>query len=120
VNVVILGILLVIALLNGGWMTFDGLHVLRTGKYFGPEMPGPWSSLLRKIRLDPFKMGPVFLFLGFLWFLAGSSLLLVHNAFALWFTAFVSVLTIWYLPVGTILSLITILLLGIFQSELIY
>lgn len=39
----------IIALLNGAWMLFDGLHVLRTGKYFGPPESGPWSGVVKKL-----------------------------------------------------------------------
>ena len=56
-----------IALAVGGWMIFDGIHVLSTGKYFGPDKPGPWSDLVAAVGIEPFGLGPVFITFGTLW-----------------------------------------------------
>src|SRR5688500_10986928 len=95
--------MLLIAILVGGWMIFDGVHVLFTGKYFGPEKPGPWSSLVTAIGLDPFRLGVPFVIFGILW-LAFAACILLGQSWA-WFAALITaVLTLWYLPVGTVLS----------------
>jgi hypothetical protein len=39
---IVKGIIAFIAPLLGGWMMFDGSHLLIYGKFFGPEKPGPW------------------------------------------------------------------------------
>lgn len=106
-----------IALLIGGWMIFDGIHVLRTGKYFGPEKPGPWSDLVNAIGLDPYTLGVPFIALGILW-LVFVSAMLIHQQWAWNASLVTAVLTLWYLPVGTILSLIYISLLLIFRARL--
>src|SRR4051812_37681062 len=43
--------LAVTGLLAGGWMVFDGIHVLLRGKYFGPDKPGPWSHLFTALGI---------------------------------------------------------------------
>lgn len=59
----------VLGVLNGGYMLLDGIYVLLNGKYIGPEKPGPWSNLFEKLNLDVFKLGPLFIVLGILWFI---------------------------------------------------
>ena len=106
-----------IAMVVGGWMIFDGIHVLSTGKYFGPEKPGPWSDVVASIGLDPFRFGILFIVLGLLWLLFLTAMLL-HQPWA-WYAALVTtILTLWYLPVGTVLSLVYIVLLLVFRSKL--
>jgi hypothetical protein len=106
-----------IALLVGGWMIFDGIHVLVTGKYFGPEKPGLWSDLVATIGVDPFSLGLLFIAFGIFWLISLAAMLL-HQTWG-WHTALLTaILTLWYLPVGTILSLLYIWLLVGFRSRL--
>ncbi len=107
--------LLILSLLQGGWMLFDGFHVLLKGKYFGPEKPGPWSQIVRAIGVDPFRLGPVFVLLGALWLVFLAALLL-NRPWSWSLGLVVSVATLWYLPVGTVLSLITLALLLLFPN----
>ena len=60
-------------------MIFDGIHVLTTGKYFGPEKPGPWSDLVSFVGIDPFDLGIPLIILGFLWLLFLVGLLLSRS-----------------------------------------
>jgi hypothetical protein len=53
--------LILIALFVGGWMVFDGIHVLIYGRFFGPEKPGPWSAVVSSIGLNPLRFGVPFL-----------------------------------------------------------
>lgn len=50
-------IAILLALLNGGFMLFDGIHVLLKGKYIGPEKPGPWANLFYKLNIDYLNWG---------------------------------------------------------------
>ena len=109
----------VIALLNGGWMLFDGIHVLVKGKYFGPPEPGPWSKVVAKVGLNPFSLGPVFVVLGVLWITAVFGILL--GASWAWLLALiVAIFSLWYIPVGTILSVVVIIILILFKASLGY
>ena len=99
--------ILFLAVLNGGWMIFDGIHVIKKGKYFGPAKPGAWSKIISKCGLDPLSIGPLFIFLGLMWLFSSASLLLEFQwgYIALLITA---ISTLWYIKVGTIISIITI------------
>lgn len=107
----------IIALVTGGWMIFDGAHVLLTGKYFGPEKPGPWSDLVSAVGLDPFRLGVPFIALGVLWLLFLAAMLL-HQSWAWYGALLTAILTLWYLPVGTVLSVLYIVLLFVFRPKL--
>ena len=114
---IVKGIIAFIALSVGGWMIFDGSHVLIYGKYFGPEKPGPWSAIVSSIGLNPFKLGVPFIALGLLWllFLVG---ILSHRSWA-WYGALVTAIaSLWFLPIGTLFSVIYIVLLLVFRSRL--
>ncbi len=109
--------ILILAALNGGWMIFDGIHVIQKGKYFGPTTPGAWRLIVSKMGIDPFSIGPFFIVLGLLWII--SSIALVSGLFwgymALVLTA---VATLWYIKIGTIISILTLSCLVFFKSNL--
>jgi len=100
-----------IALLNGGWMIFDGIYVLRHGKYFGPKKPGPWSEFFVSIGVDPFQLGIPFVVLGASWIVFCGGLLLFPLPLLHAAALIVAFATLWYLPVGTIFSILAIALL---------
>jgi hypothetical protein len=110
---------LVIAILNGGWMLFDGVHVLVKGKYFGPPQPGPWSQVVTAVGLNPFSLGPLFVGLGLLWIVAAGGIL-QGSSWAWLLAVIVSVASLWYIPIGTLLSVIAILILLLFKASLGY
>jgi hypothetical protein len=91
--------------LAGGWMIFDGIHVMLRGKYFGPDKPGPWSILFSRVGIDPMRLGPMFIALGALW-LVFLIAMLSGRGWGWYGAAAVAVLSLWYLPLGTILSLV--------------
>src|SRR5688500_18907868 len=102
--------ILILSFLNGGFMLADGIHVLVKGKYIGPPEPGPWAELFHALNVNVFKLGPLFILFGLLWllFLAG------YRGRQKWgrpLGFFLSVATLWYLPVGTLFSVIVFLLL---------
>jgi hypothetical protein len=97
----------ILGVLNGGYMLFDGIFVIATGKYIGPEKPGPWSTIFYKLNIDVFKLGPLFIVFGFLWMIWLYGLW-KNQSWAYLFGLLVSILTLWYLPVGTLFSTIII------------
>ncbi|MGC4075221.1 MAG: hypothetical protein QM760_22510 [Nibricoccus sp.] len=108
----------VIALLIGGWLVFDGSRALTVGDYLtaktGPRAGqlGPWSLLLAKAGINP-RSTSVKIFhvvLGILW-LIGLGAFLLRPAFGWWTLAIGSACTLWYLPLGTFLSLVELVLL---------
>jgi hypothetical protein len=93
-----------VGLLAGGWMIVDGIHVMLRGKYIGPEKPGPWSIAFVKLGIDPFRLGPMFVAFGVLWlvFLAAT---LAGQTWGKYGAAGVAIASLWYVPLGTLLSL---------------
>ena len=86
------------------------------GKYIGPEKPGPWAELFYKLQVDVFRLGPLFIALGILW-LTWLFSLWTHQNWAYGFGILVSVLTLWYLPVGTLFSTIILVVLVLAREK---
>jgi hypothetical protein len=97
-------IIVALAASVGGWMLFDGLHVLLAGAYAGSTQLGPWAALVTFVGLDPYRIGPLFVLLGVLWLIFA----LACVAGAGWgkpgATA-TAIASLWYIPLGTLLSL---------------
>src|SRR5215213_6190383 len=101
----------VIALLVGGWFVFDGTRALVSGDYVTPRSGpgagklGPWAKVVSAIAIDPRSttMKCAHVLLGVLWLVA---LLLFLSGSPLGWYALVScsVFSLWYLPIGTVLS----------------
>jgi len=106
-------LILGISFLNGLWMLIDGIYVMANGKYIGPEKPGPWASVISWTGVDVFKLGPLFVLFGIAW-------LVFVGAFfndATWAKSFgiaLSVLTLWYLPFGTLISIVVLIAMVFF------
>jgi hypothetical protein len=100
----------ILGLLNGGYMLLDGIFVMIKGKYIGPEKPGPWANIFYKFNIDVFKLGPLFIVFGIFWFIWLYALW-TNQSWAYLFGLMISIFTLWYLPVGTVLSIITIAIL---------
>ena len=109
---------LILSLINGLWMLIDGIYVLLNGKYIGPEKPGPWASVISVTGIDVFKLGPMFVIFGMGWlaFVVG---LYLSSSWAYWFGMITAILTLWYLPFGTIISLLTLVGLILFKDRLL-
>ena len=103
-------LLLSLGILIGGFMLIDGIHVMTRGKYIGPPEPGPWANLFYKLDVNVFKLGPLFIIFGLAWF-AWLYGFWTSQHWAFSFGIAISILTLWYLPVGTVLSLIVLLCL---------
>jgi len=103
-------LLALVGVLAGGWMIVDGVHVMLRGKYIGPEKPGPWSILFVKLGVDPFRLGPLFVAFGVLWivFLIAT---LTGQTWGKYGAAAVAIASLWYLPLGTVLSIAYLALL---------
>jgi hypothetical protein len=100
----------ILGLLNGCYMLFDGVFVMLKGKFIGPEKPGPWANLFYKFDIDVFKLGPLFIIFGLLW-LTWLYSLWTNQSWSYLFGIVICVSTLWYLPLGTLFSIIIISLL---------
>ena len=100
----------ILGTLNGGYMLLDGIYVLLKGKYIGPPRPGPWANIFYKLDINVFKLGPVFIAFGVMW------LIWLYSLWANlgWSHAFgitLCILTLWYLPFGTLFSIVILIIL---------
>ena len=102
--------LVLLAFLNGSYMFIDGLHVYLKGKYIGPDKPGPWSELFYKLNIDVFKIGWIFILYGILWLIWIYSYV-TQKDWSFNMGLGISILTLWYLPIGTIISLVILAIL---------
>lgn len=100
----------ILAFLNGAYMLLDGIYVLLKGKYIGPEKPGPWAELFYKLNVNVFKLGPLFIVFGLLW-LTWLYMLWANQPGVVIFGIIISILSLWYLPVGTVFSLAILFIL---------
>lgn len=102
-----------VALIIGAWLLFDGLRALVAGSYTTPSSGeyagqlGPWSWLVAKAGLNPtglvIKLAHVVL--GLSWIISG--LLIFRSVSLAWWPLFLTaLLSLWYLPFGTIAGLI--------------
>jgi hypothetical protein len=107
-----------LVLINAGYMTFDGIHAFVAGNYVTPKSGpragqlGPWSKVIQAVGLDPRSsfVKSFFVFQGTvtLALLAGYLFRLPWAASALKVTA---VAGLWYLPVGTVINMLVLVLL---------
>lgn len=111
-------VIVVLAFVGAGWIAFDGAHGLVTGDYVTPKSGryagqlGPWSRVVSAVGLDPRSrlVMAIHLVQGVVW-------LVILVAFALgarwaWTGMLVCAIAgLWYLPFGTLLSIVQIVLL---------
>lgn len=107
----------ILGLLNGAYRLIDGIHVIFKGKYIGPEKPGSWAYLFEKLGLDVSKLGPVFVIYGLVWLFWLFSLL-TNQPWTFKLGLAVSVLTFWYLPVGTLSSMLILIILLVGKQKM--
>lgn len=102
--------------LLGGWMLFDGLRAsiagdftTGTGQHSGRL--GPWADLLRALGVEPrsaaVKVAHVALGVGWL---AAAAGLAFRAAWARWAALGLAVASLWYLPAGTVIGTVVIVL----------
>ena len=117
-------IVVILATLNFGFMTYDGSRALIVGDYVRPQTGeyagqlGPWSYVVSSVGVNPEStlMKSIFL----LWGTVGLVLMVSYamgirksaNALLLF-----NVASLWYLVAGTISSIIQVILLLIIRSR---
>lgn len=107
-----------VALLIGGWMTYDGARALQKGDYTtassGPHAGqlGPWATVVSFIGINPrgTPMKTAHVVVGLLW-LASAVLFIVKPPLGWIILVGCSVSCLWYLPIGTFLSLLELAML---------
>jgi hypothetical protein len=105
--------LVALGLVEGAWMTFDGTRALTVGDYVAPSSGahagqlGPWSHVVGAVGIPPRStaMKIIFVVYGLSWLIVAIGLA-VRSGWALPAMLIAALATLWYLPVGTILSII--------------
>ena len=109
-----------LVILNGGWMAFDGTRALLVGDYVTPKTGshagqlGPWSKVVAGLGIEPRSTLMKWIFVVY-----GVGYLVVTAAFMFkvpwaWSGMLAAaVLGLWYLPFGTLINLIVIILISL-------
>ncbi len=115
-------IIVILIILNAGWMFTDGLRALVIGDYLTPKSGeyagqlGPWANVLQTVGLEPRSTVVKSVFI-----LYGVAALTATVAFATdqsWGGSaliVISVLGLWYLPFGTAANILAITLLSLIR-----
>ena len=115
-------VIALLALIEAGWMLFDGARALIVGDYITPRSGpyagqlGAWSRVVSAVGIEPRStlMKSIFAVYGALWLLVIAAFLLGRPwARPAMLTAAAGAL--WYLPAGTLLSAVQIVLLLVFS-----
>ena len=111
-------VVVVLALVESGWLAFDGGRALIVGDYITPGSGphagelGPWSKLVSAVGIEPRStlMKSIHVLLGSVWLVAIAGY--VAGLPYAW-SAMVgcAALGLWYLPLGTVLGLLQLVLL---------
>lgn len=109
---------LLLALIQGGWLVYDGVRAFVVGDYLTPKSGnsagqlGPWARVVTALGFDP--RSPVIkslhVGLGLAWLLS-SACWVMGKPTGWWMLLGCSVGTIWYMPMGTLVSLVQAALL---------
>ncbi len=111
-------LIIILAFTEAGWMAFDGMRALILGDYVTPQSGphagqlGPWQNVVSAIGIAPRStlMKTLFVIYGVAWL----AIIVAFACNASW--ARIAMLlaalgSLWYLPVGTMMSVIIIVLL---------
>lgn len=118
-------LIVVCTVIEAGWMAFDGCRALVVGNFITPSSGphagqlGPWRHLVARVGLDPngTPIKLVFALYGCGWLLLGVAF--VCGATWSWSAMLGAALgALWFLPFGTVLSLVQAALLLVFRSRL--
>lgn len=117
-------LVLVLALAEGGWLAFDGARALVVGDYVTPSSGrhagqlGPWSKVVAAVGIAPRStlMKGLHLLLGAGW-LVVMGCYVAGLSWAATGMLVCAVLGLWYLPFGTLLSVVQVALLLLLRAK---
>ena len=114
--------MILLAVIEGFWMTFDGSRALIVGDYVTPRSHpgelGPWHYAVEAIGIGPRStlMKVLFVMFGISWIVIAVGLAR-RTRWSPVAALIAAVLTIWYAPVGTAVGLIQISLFFIVRRS---
>ena len=112
-----------LALVVAGWLAFDGIHALVTGDYVTPSSGeyagqlGPWAGFISAIGVEPRStlMKTVHVLLGSTWIVVIVGFVM-GKPWAWRGMLVCAVLVLWYLPFGTLLGAVEMVLLVVMRK----
>jgi hypothetical protein len=108
-------LVLLLALSEAGWMTFDGTRALTVGDYVTPSSGphagelGPWRHVVSAVGIAPRStlMKSIFVVYGVTWLVVIVAF--VRGATWAWTAMMIAAAgALWYLPIGTVASAVQI------------
>lgn len=110
--------ILILSIAEAGWFLIEGIRALCIGDYFTPKSGkykgqlGGWAKIVGGVGIDPRSafMKSTFLFIGIIWFFFIICFAL-EMTWAWLGMMIMPILTLWYWPVGTLLSAMQIVIL---------
>src|SRR5262245_61529004 len=115
---------LLCALVEAGWMAFDGTQALVSGRLVTPKSGahagqlGPWRHAVTFIGINPDgrAMQVVFAVYGWVWL--GMAVAFAFRVTGSWTPMLLLAAgALWYLPIGTVFSVIQVVVLLMFRSH---
>ena len=108
-------LVVVLALFEAGWMTYDGSRALIVGDYVTPrEGPhagqlGPWKHVVSAVGIEPRSPGmkAFFVAYGIIWLIVIVAFI-KRVSWASTGMLMAAVASLWYLPIGTVCSAVQI------------
>lgn len=118
-------IIITLAVLEGGWLAFDGALAPLRGDYVTPKSGqhagrlGPWKHVVSAVGIEPRSalMMWIHVVIGVAW-LVVIVLFALELQCAWWGMLIAAIAGLWYLPFGTLLSVVQIVLLIIARSRM--
>lgn len=106
------------AVVNAGWFIFEGAYAAVTGEYFRPSdsriaaTAGAWEKAVEMVGIDPQSslMHFIFVVYGLAW-LVLTVLYFIKIPFSRFLMLAAAIGASWYLPLGTALCLLQVVLL---------
>jgi len=114
-------IIALLIIVNAGYMVIDGVHAFATGDYITPKSGagagqlGPWSKIVSAVGLKPRSnlVKTIFVVQGVIT-LALLACYLFRLPWATTALKIAAVAGLWYLPIGTVINIVVLVLLFIF------
>ncbi len=111
-------IIIILAVLQAGWMTYDGARAFIVGDFVTPTTGpyagqlGPWTNIVRTVGIEPRSslMKGIFVGHGIVWLII-TSFFAQKLHWAWWAMLIAAIGALWYLTIGTVSSLFQIALL---------
>jgi hypothetical protein len=122
IAIILKWLIVLMSLLNAGYMAFDGMKAMLTGDYVRPKSGeyagqlGPWTKIVEKLGIDPLStfMKCIFIIFGIAGFIATLGFA-VGTSWG-WKALFIfNVCSLWNLYFGTTSSVIQIALLVVLR-----